>query len=36
MSRARQGLELWAADAACDTALATPVRRASGLAARIA
>ncbi|KQZ79494.1 exodeoxyribonuclease V subunit alpha [Rhodanobacter sp. Root561] len=36
MSRARQGVELWAADAACDTALATPVRRASGLAARIA
>ena len=36
MSRARQSVELWTTGAACEAALATPVRRASGLAARIA
>jgi exodeoxyribonuclease V alpha subunit len=36
LSRAKQGVELWATEAASETALATPVRRASGLAARIA
>ncbi|MEO5829503.1 MAG: exodeoxyribonuclease V subunit alpha [Rhodanobacter sp.] len=35
MSRAKQVVELWATVAASETALATPVRRASGLAARI-
>ncbi|WEN15812.1 exodeoxyribonuclease V subunit alpha [Rhodanobacter sp. AS-Z3] len=36
MSRAKLSVELWATDEASEAALATPVRRASGLAARIA
>lgn len=36
VSRARQAVELWCTTSACQTAIATPVRRASGLAARIA
>ena len=34
-SRARQTLEVWATDTALATALATPVRRMGGLAARL-
>lgn len=36
ISRAKQVVELWCTPVACQTAIATPVRRASGLAARIA
>jgi exodeoxyribonuclease V alpha subunit len=35
VSRAKQAIELWGTDVACQTAIATPVRRASGLAARM-
>ncbi|HET9033324.1 MAG TPA: exodeoxyribonuclease V subunit alpha [Dokdonella sp.] len=36
VSRARQSVEIWGSDAVLDAALATPVRRAGGLAARFA
>ncbi len=36
VSRAKQGVELWATDAALDVAIATPVRRAGGMAGRFA
>jgi len=36
MSRAKRMVELWATEAAIEAAMATPVRRASGLAGRIA
>lgn len=35
VSRAKQIVELWGTDVACQIAIATPVRRASGLAARM-
>ena len=34
VSRAKHGIELWASDAALDMAIATPVRRAGGMAKR--
>jgi exodeoxyribonuclease V alpha subunit len=36
LSRAKTGIELWGSDAALDAAIATPVRRAGGMAARFA
>ena len=36
VSRARSGIELWGSDAALDVAINTPVRRAGGLAGRLA